>query len=98
MINKTIEKIHRLVHSEPDFGKANYELELGIEVFNTLRKECLVHDAPAGCCYSLLGIPIKLDFVDPLKIKLWKEVGGYETDIEPETAPADNEIRFRYDV
>lgn len=92
MINKTIEKIRRLVHSEPDFGKANYELELGIEVFSTLQKECLVHNAPAGCYYSLLGIPIKLDFVDPLKIKLWKEVGSHETNIEPEAAPADNTL------
>ena len=57
-----------------NFNESNYEWELGAKIIQELEAENKAFFMGKCIISQLLGIPVRINTVDPERIKLWKEI------------------------
>lgn len=69
----TVQKINAMCQ-DSNFNESNYEWELGAKIIQDLQAENKVNFMGECIISQLLGIPVRINTVDPERIKLWKEI------------------------
>lgn len=69
----TVQKINAMCQ-DSNFNESNYEWELGEKIIQELEAENKAFLMGKCIISQLLGIPVRINTVDPERIKLWKEI------------------------
>ena len=72
-VESIIHKV-RILKAGIDEKAGNYEWELGKRVLATLEKDMLYNTASYMEIKYLMGIPVRINVVNPECIKLWREI------------------------
>lgn len=69
----TVLKIQAICQDN-NFNESNYEWELGARIIQELEAEYKVNFMEECISSQILGIPVRINTVDPERIKIWKEI------------------------